>query len=455
MTLGRGIIAELTEIVGPAQLLDSPELTEKYRIDWTGRFRADDAIVARPSTVDEIAAIIKICGDRGIAIVPQGGNTGLVGGSVPLDGELVVSTERLIGVESVHATTGLLVAAAGTPLAHVQRAAHKAGWGYGVDIASRDTATIGGTVATNAAGLRVLRYGATRAQVTSIAFVDGTGTTHALSAGTLRDNTGFHMPSVMCGSEGTLGLITQVRVSLVPDYPERTTALVRFDDPRDAACAVESVRGFLPSVESAELFFASGVELVCMAFGLALPFAENTGGYVLVEIADTSDQTEQLGDVVASWRGVADVAVAHDSSGRKRLWQYRERHTEAIATIGTPHKLDVAVPPGMLADFIDAVPDVVAHVDPVATVWLFGHGGEAAVHVNVTGLAANDDTVDNAVLQLVADFGGSISAEHGIGTAKLGWIGLAHDPESLALRCRLKAAFDPHNIMNPNVLTAG
>jgi FAD/FMN-containing dehydrogenase len=447
-------IAALRAITGPSAIVDDPELTDRYRHDWTGRFGTDDAVtVARPGTADEVAAIVALCAEEDVAIVTQGGNTGLVGGSVPLAGELVVSTERLSGIGAVDETTGLLSAGAGTPLAVVQQAAGDHGWRYGVDIASRDSATIGGTVATNAGGLHVLRYGATRAQVTGVAFVDGTGASHDMARATLRDNTGYDLPGLLCGSEGTLGIVTAVRVRLVPEFPSRTAALLRFADPADAAAGVEALRGALPSVESAEFFFAPGLELVCATFSYPPPFAETAGGYVLVEVADTDDRTAALGATVESLSGVTEVAVADDPPGRARLWRYRERHTEAIATVGVPHKLDVAVPPGTLAEFVARVTGTVRAVDPEANVWLFGHGGEASVHVNITGTADGDDAVDDAVLGLVVDLGGSISAEHGIGTAKRAWIDRVQDPAERRLRARLKAAFDPHGIMNPGVLT--
>lgn len=444
----------LRTITGPVGFVDDPELTTRYRWDWTGRFGTDDPVtVARPGTTDEVAAIVRLCVEHEVAVVPQGGNTGLVGGSVPLAGELVVSTERLRGVAAVDATAGLLTARAGTPLAAVQHAAADHGWRYGVDIASRDSATIGGTVATNAGGLHVLRYGATRAQLTGVAFVDGTGARHELGGTNLRDNTGYDLPGLLCGSEGTLGIITDVRVRLVADLGFRTTALLRFAEVDDAAVAVEAIRGALPSIESAEFFFAPGLELVCAAFSYPPPFAETTGGYVLVEVADTEDRTGALATAVDGLSGVSDVAVADDAGGRARLWRYRERHTEAIATVGVPHKLDVAVPPGTLADFVGRVADVVASVDPDARVWLFGHGGEASVHVNVTGPAADDETTDDAVLDLVVAMGGSISAEHGIGTAKRTRLDQLRDRADRDLRNRLRDAFDPHRIMNPGVLT--
>jgi len=436
--------------VGDAHVLSDPDVTERYRVDWTGRFRADNATVVRPANTEEVAAVVRACRENGVAIVAQGGNTGLVGGGVPLDGEIVLSLERFNTIEVVNEVAGHVLVGAGATLASVQAAARDAGWAYGVDIASRGTATIGGTVATNAGGLHVLRYGDTRRQVMGVELVTGAGDVLQVLAGTLRDNTGYHLPSLVCGSEGTLGVVTRVRLRLVPQFSERAVALLRFDNPADAANAAESLRRHVPAAESIELFFEPGVTLVCDAFGLAPPFATTTGGYVLIEAADTTDPTEQLADAVAALSGVADVAVAPDSTRRAALWQYRELHTQAIATAGIPHKLDVAVPPGTMAAFLAEVGPAIAAVAPNARVFNFGHAGEAAIHVNVIGPGPDDYAVDNAVLRLVMEHGGSISAEHGIGRAKRDWV--SRDPVETALRQRIKAAFDPSGIMNPTVL---
>lgn len=454
MTPTPAFVRGLVEILGPTNVLSAADVTAHYRRDWTGRFVAPDAIVARPAASIEVAEIIRLCLRHEVAVVPQGGNTGLVGGSVPLGGELVLSSERLSGVESVTAGAGVLHALAGTPLAVVQAAAGEHGWGYGVDIASRDSATIGGTVATNAGGLRVARYGDTRHQVVGVEVVTGEGEIVSQMSGTLRNNTGYHLPSLLTGSEGTLGVLTRVALRLVPRFERRTTALLRFDDAAGAADSAEALRGLLPSVESIELFFPSGVALVCSVFGLPLPFGDNQGGYVLVEAAGDDDPTAALAAAVDGIGGVADVAVADDPTARSRLWRYRELHTEAIASVGTAHKLDVALPPGRLAEFTGRVAAVVAEATPAATTWLFGHGGESAVHVNITGLVNDDYRADEAVLSLVLDMGGSISAEHGIGRAKRPWLPRVYSEDDLALLRRIKAAFDPAGIMNPAVLVA-
>jgi FAD/FMN-containing dehydrogenase len=442
------VIQATREIVGAQYVIDDPEVMERYVVDWTGRFRGTALAVVRPSSTAEVAAIVEAGRRREVAIVPQGGNTGLVGGSVPAAGEVVLSLERMTAIEDVNSVAGQVTAQAGVTLSALQTAARDAGWDYGIDISARDSATIGGNVATNAGGLRVLRYGDTRRQLAGVEFVTGTGNVITDLSGTLRDNTGYHLPSLVCGSEGTLGVVTRARLRLVPQLTERSTALLRFGNRRDACVSAETLRRVLPTAESVELFFEEGVRVVCDAFGIAPPFADLSGGYVLVEAADVVDPTPQLAAAVATLHGVDDVAVATDAPRRAALWQHRELHTEAIGRIGIPHKLDVAVPPGTMADFLDALPAVVGD----ARVIPFGHAGEAAVHVNVLGPAPDDETIDDAVLRLVADFGGSISAEHGIGRAKTRWLDLAQSPEEQALRSRIKAAFDPDGIMNPGVL---
>ena len=452
MVPDKAFIGELDEVVGTVNVLTDPELTHHYRRDWTGRFVAPSATVVRPGDVTEVAAIIELCRKHHVAVVPQGGNTGLVAGAVPISGELVVSTERLTGIESVSAGSGGLTALAGTPLATVQQAALDHGWAYGVDIASRDSATIGGTVATNAGGLRVSRYGDSRQQVVGIEMVAGTAEIISEMSGTLRNNTGYHLPSLVAGSEGTLGILTRVALRLVPRFHSRTAALLRFENPSDATNSAERLRGLIPGAESIELFFGDGLQLVCSTFSMAPPFPTTDGGYVLVEVAGQDDQTAGLAEAVEALAGVSDVAVADDSTGRARLWRYRELHTEAIAALGVAHKLDVAVPPGTLDHFMTVVPETIRKVAPQATTWLFGHAGESAVHVNVTGLGNDDYSADEAVLNLVIAMGGSISAEHGIGRTKLSWMGLAHSEADLALLRRIKSAFDPDGIMNPAVL---
>jgi FAD/FMN-containing dehydrogenase len=191
------LLTNLRKIVGAANVLDDPELTQRYLVDWTGRFHGAGLAVVRPVATAEVAAVVKVCCANGVGVVPQGGNTGLVGGSVPLDDEIVLSLERMANVADVNAVAGHALVDAGTTLSALQTAAREAGWAFGVDTSARDSATIGGNIATNAGGLRVLRYGDTRRQLVGIEFVTGTGEIVSSLSGTLRDNTGYHLPSVL------------------------------------------------------------------------------------------------------------------------------------------------------------------------------------------------------------------------------------------------------------------
>jgi FAD/FMN-containing dehydrogenase len=452
--VGTGFLRDLESIVGREHVLTDPEVVASYTTDWTGRFVGPTGAVVRPGATDEVAAIVAACRDAGVGVVPQGGNTGLVGGSVPLEGELVVALTRLTDL-AVDAAAGQATVGAGVPIARLEAAAVAIGMGYGIDLASRDSATVGGTVATNAGGTRVMRYGDTRAQLVGVEAVLGTGAVVSHVAGLTRDNTGYHLPSLLAGSEGTLGIVTRARVRLVARGTERAVALLAFDAVADAMAAVALLRRAPIGIEAVEFMLREGVELVCALDAQALPFASSYAAYVLVEAAGHDDVIERLSDVVAAIGDfVREVAVATDAPRRAALWHYREAHTEAINRVGTPHKLDVALPAAGLAAFVDEVPRRLHEWNPLAQVWLFGHAADGNVHVNVTGVDPDDDAIDDLVLRLVADAGGSISAEHGIGRAKARWLHLNRTPAELGTFRAIKAALDPDGIMNPGVLLA-
>ena len=447
-----GLLEELAAAVGPNHVVVDPEVAASYGLDWTGRFRGDPSAVVRPGDTAEVAAVIAVCKEAGAALVPQGGNTGLVGGGVPLAGEVVLSLRRLAGVTDVDPLGGQLSVGAGTTVVDVQRAAGSAGWTYGVDLASRDSATIGGTIATNAGGLQVLRHGSTRAQLVGFEAVLGTGETVSHMGGLIKDNTGYDLGGLLCGSEGTLGVVTAARVRLVPQSPERVTTIVAFSSIAAAVDAASFLRRSLPELQSLEFFLQPGLNLVCRSSSIAGPFLDEHRAYLLAEAASQHDPVLTMAAVLDSLASVEDVAVATEPTRRAQLWRYREGHTEAINTLGAPHKLDVTLPAPMLATFIDHVPDVVRAADQGATTWLFGHVGDGNVHVNVTGLRPDDLNVDDRVMHYAAELGGSISSEHGIGTAKRPWLHLNRSEAEIAAFRRLKMALDPAGILNPNVL---
>lgn len=417
--------------------------TAPYETDWTGRTTGRALAVALPTTVDEVTAVLRVCADAGVGVTVQGGNTGLVAGAVP-DGTVVLCTRRLVGLGPVEA--GAVVAGAGQTLADVQAHARRAGWDYGVDMASRDSATVGGTVATNAGGIHVVAHGATRAQVLGAEVVLADGSVVRRLGGLAKDATGYDLSQLVVGSEGTLGVVTAVRLRLVPRPTTVETALVGVASVEAASALVEHVRRTAIGLRAAELVLADGIALVRSVTGLPAPLAVPAAAYVVLET------TSGLLEALASALDVVDATVAADAGDAARLWAYRERMTEAVARLalqrGVPHKLDVSLPFAALAPFLADLPGVTAG----CVVHTWGHIGDGNLHVNVLGPAPDDESVDDAVLRLAASYGGSIGAEHGIGRAKRRWLPLSRSPAELAAMRAVKAALDPTALLNPGVL---
>ena len=450
--LPAGFMGPVVDALGIAHVLTEPSMIAGHEVDWTGRFHGRTGAVLRPGSTAEAAVIVGEARRWGVALVPQGGNTGLAGGAVPAEGSAVVDCRRLATIDDVDEVAGQLTAGAGASIASVQAAAREAGWAYGVDWAARDTATIGGSVATDAGGLRFVRHGGTRRQLLGVEAVLGSGSVVRHLPRVEKDNTGYDLAALLCGSEGTLGVVTAVRVRLVPPDGPLATALVAFASVADAVAAASHLRRELPLLDAVELMTATGLGLVCRQAGLALPFDPLPVAALLVEAGHPVDPAAALGDAVAGLTGVTDAAVAVDSIRRRELWRYREGHTEAIARLGVPHKLDVTLPVGELAEFVVGAPGLVASVAPGASVWCFGHAADGNVHVNVTGVGPADDEVDDVILNRVASLGGSISAEHGIGRAKRRWLHLARSADEISAMRAVKGALDPDGVMNPGVL---
>lgn len=448
------LLESLRTIVGDRHCLVEPALRAGYETDWTRRFSGSALAVVRPGSLEEVAALLRACADAGVGVVPQGGNTGLVGGSVPRDGEVVVSLLRLNAIGDLDADAGELTVGAGVTLAAAQEAARHAGWEVGVDLGARDSATIGGMVATNAGGVNVLRHGPMRSRLLGFEAVRADGSVLRRLPGMPKDNTGYDLGGLLAGSEGTLAVITRVRLRLVPRLEHRAVAVVGFPSTSDAVLAAGRLRRELGSLLALELFTDAGLELVMRHAHVAPPFAARRPAYLLIEVgSDVADPTDEL---VAALDGARvdeeAAAVAADPGGRHRLWQLRERHTESVNAEGVPHKLDVSVPMARYAELVERAPQVVAAVDGSARTICYGHVGDGNVHVNVLGPAPEDEATDDAVLGLVLELGGSVSAEHGIGVAKVDWLVRDRGPEAIEIMRATKRAWDPAGILNPGVL---
>jgi FAD/FMN-containing dehydrogenase len=452
------LLERLSAVVGARHVFDDPDLRAPYETDWTGRWSGRARAVVRPADAEQVAAVLRACLAAGAPVIAQGGNTGLVGGGVPRgDGvEVVVSLSRLDAVGRVDASSGDVIVGAGATLARVQEAARAVGWDVGVDLAARDSATIGGMVATNAGGVHVLRYGEMAEQVIGLVAVTMAGEVLGHVPALRKDNSGYHWPALLAGSEGTLALVTDVHLKLVPHLPDRVVALVGLAD-LDALLPIAGrLRRNLPSLRALEVMFADGVVLAHDYNRLPLPLPGPPPVVLLAEVADAAGSgaglVDALGALLTGGPGVLSTAVADDESGAQRLWRTREDHTAAINALGVPHKLDVTLPTATLVRFADEVRALVASMAPTARLVLFGHVGDGNLHVNILGLAPDDDTVDRAVLELVARLGGSISAEHGIGVAKRAELPLTRSAAEIATMRAIKAALDPHALLNPGVI---
>jgi FAD/FMN-containing dehydrogenase len=449
--------AALTSAVGSGHVLLDPELRASYETDWTGRFTGDSRAVVRPGTAAEVAGVLQACAHARVPVVVQGGNTGLVGGSVPAaeltDGApVVLVTTRLTELSDVSVAARQVTAGAGVTLAALTAHARAAGLDFGVDLGARDSATVGGMAATNAGGIRVVRYGSMRDQVAGAEAVLMDGRIIRRLGGLAKDSTGYDIGHLLAGSEGTLAVLTKLRLRLVPAERERAVAFVAVGGAADAVDLLTALRPHLPGLCAAELCFPSGIALVARHLGVRPPLQGAGEAYVLVE---TAGQDDPLGDLLAALQDcpqVLDATVGTSATDRAQLWALREGHTEAINALGVPVKLDVSVPMDRLAELVRRLPDTVAAAHPGARLIVFGHLAEANLHVNVLAAAGDAEQVTGTVLSLVASLGGSISSEHGVGRAKASWLGLSRSQAEIDVMRSVKTAFDPLGLLNPGVL---
>ncbi len=444
------LVAELADVAGAEHVLTDPDMTASYTTDWTRRYRGAARCVVRPGSAAEVAGVVRACARHDAPLVPQGGNTGLVGGSVPAGGEVLISARRLRGLDPVDTLAAQVTAGAGVTIAALRAHAAAAGLEYGVNLASRDSATVGGTIATNAGGIHTIRYGGTRAQLLGIEAVLADGSLISRLSGLLADNTGYDLAQLLAGSEGTLAVITAARLRLWPAEPPAVTVLAGVDGIGAATALQAEIRDRVPVLRAAEYFEAAGLDLVCALTGLPMPLGRAYSAYLLAETAGPVDSSERLAEVPV----LAEAAVAVDAPGRAALWAYRERHTEAISAAGIPHKMDIALPLHRIAAFRAGLDEAVrasgAGSEP--RVIVFGHIAAGNLHVNILGPDPEDDAADEAVFRLAAAHGGTISAEHGIGRAKAPFLGLSRSPQEIAAMRAIKAGLDPAGILSPGVL---
>ncbi|WP_310475554.1 FAD-binding oxidoreductase [Sandarakinorhabdus sp.] len=431
-------------------------------VDWRGRYRGATPLLLLPRDVPTLQAIVRAAAAHRVALVPQGGNTGLVGGGIPpADGSAVlVSLARMNRIRQIDAAGQLLVAEAGVILADVHAAAAEHGLVFPLSLGAKGSATVGGLAATNAGGVQVLRHGTMRALVAGLEAVLPDGSVLHQLQGLAKDNTGLDIKQLLIGAEGTLGFITAVALKLVPAPRHRAVGWAGVDRPQRALALLARLRQLSGGqVESFELIPAAGVDLVVTHLGLAPPLAGHHAWQCLVELAGPQPLDELLAEGLAD---ADDAVIAQSESQAAALWRRREELPLAERSDGPAVHHDIAVPVSAMADFAEVAAAAIEAEFSGARVLAFGHLGDGNLHFNVRApqdsaggegaaawIAHHRAAITARVHEMVAAAGGSISAEHGIGVMKRDDLRRLGDPARLAAMRAVKQALDPGGIMNP------
>ncbi len=464
------VLHALKTAVGDDGWSDDPQRIEPKLTEWRDRWRGNTPLLLLPRSTVDVSAVVRICAEHRIAVTPQGGNTGLVGGQIP-DGEVLLSLDRMRRVREVSTLDDVIVVEAGAPLAAVQAAAAEAGRFFPLSLASEGSATIGGLVSTNAGGTAVLRYGTMRDLVLGLEAVLPDGSVFQGLKRLRKDNTGYDLKQLLIGGEGTLGVVTGAALKLFPILRSRAVAMVGLGSPDDAIRLLERAKAESGGgVEAFELMSRLGVEFALRNIpDVRDPLSEPYPWCALIEIASpeagaAEAAMERLLTSALEQGLIQDAALAQSQTQAKAFWRLREEQSAAQKPEGTTWKHDVSVPVSQVSAFIAQADAAVRAFSPGVRITAFGHVGDGNIHYDVlqsldgdraalgAAHAAKRDEGSRLVHDIVDRLGGSISAEHGLGVMKSGEALRYKTPETVALMRGVRAAFDPQKIMNPRVL---
>jgi FAD/FMN-containing dehydrogenase len=463
-------IDAFARIVGEDHAIRDEEAMSPYLVEWRDRYRGKAALVLKPGQTEEVAAILKLANDTKTAIVPQGGNTGLVGGQIPFETghEVVVALERLDRVRDIDLASNTMTVEAGLVLAQAQQVAASAGRLFPLSLASEGSAQIGGVLATNAGGTAVLAYGSARELALGLEVVLADGRIWNGLTSLRKDNSGYDLKDLMIGSEGTLGIITAAVLRLLPKVAEKVTCMAGLS-------ALETAPAFFarvleragPALTAFEILPRIGIEFVLAhANAVRDPFASPYPWYVLFDLTSPREGEELMllaESVLGEGLGVGEVdsaVIASSLAQGEELWRLRDMMSEVQKHEGGSIKHDIAVPVARVPEFVARANQLVALLIPGARPVPFGHLGDGNIHYNVSQPPGMDraiflnywEALNAAVHEIVLDLDGSISAEHGIGRLKRDLLPHAKEPVELELMGKIKAVFDPNGILNPGKL---
>lgn len=463
MTAPANVIASLAEIVGPKGVVaqsDWPPYLREMRGRWPGRA----SMIVAPSSAEETAKIVRLCAAEKIAVTPQGGNTGLVGGQMPLNGEILISMKRMKKIRSASAEGMTLTVDAGVTLHEAQEAAAKIDRLFPLSIGSEGTCQIGGVISTNAGGVNVLRYGNMRDLVLGIEAVLPNGEIWNGLKSLRKDNTGYDLKQLFIGGEGTLGVITGAALKLYPRPRERSTVFAGLASPEKALALLSRAQGASGgNVTSFELMSRFSISLVLKHIpNTRDPLAAEYPWYALVEFSSgrqgaLREEVEAILSDALDGEEILDATIAENEAQAAAFWHMRHSMSEAMRPEGGQAKYDVSVPVESVPAFLKDAGAVVERACPGARIIAFGHMGDGNIHYDVLQPTGGDraafdraqDAVERAVYDVIDRHRGSISAEHGVGLARRDDIARRKQPAEIAMMRAIKAALDPQGLMNP------
>ena len=463
----RSFIEEIQAIVGPAGLITLPQEVAPYASDWRKRYLGRPAAVVKPASTAEVAEVVRACAESRTVVVPQGGNTGLCGAATPdaSGTQIVLNLSRMNRVRAIDTRNNTMTVEAGCVLANLQNTAEEAGRLFPLSLAAEGSCEIGGNLSTNAGGTAVLRYGNARELVLGLEVVLPSGEVWDGLRGLRKDNTGYDLKQLFIGAEGTLGVITAAVLKLFPLPKSHATVVVALETPEKAVALLERALGACGErLTGFELFSDFCLSLVLKHFReTAAPFPRRFPHYVLMELSDTQSGegvrvlVESMLEAALEERNILDAAVAQSETQSRSFWSLREFISEAQAHEGPNIKHDVSIPISRISEFIATTDAELERAYRGLRMVTFGHLGDGNVHYNVSapeGVAPgvfvmHTAAINRIVHDSVARFGGSISAEHGLGQLKREEIRRYKSSLELELMRKIKRSLDPHGIMNP------
>lgn len=455
-------LTELTGIIGDAACVTDPQALEPHVTEWRNVLRGRALALAAPGSTAEVADVVRLCAAAGIAIVPQGGNTGLCGGAIPDESgqQLILSTARLDRIRSLDPEDFSMIAEAGCILATLQEAAREVDRYFPLSLSAEGSCQIGGNLATNAGGINVVRYGTARQQVLGLEVVLADGSVLEGLRTLHKDTAGYDLKQLFIGSEGTLGIITAAALRLYPSPGNTTTLMLAVPEAGNAVSFLARMRAILGDrVESFELISRFALELVERHIGgMSFPLESGNGWFVLTEVAtDEPDDARLEGLLRKAFESglIVDAVIAKNMAESDSLWRARHAVSEAQKYEGPSIKHDISVPVGTMQAFLQRCEEQLQALEPAIKPVIFGHVGDGNLHYNLTvteSLAADPARVERltrTIYDLVAALGGSFSAEHGVGVTKRAWLEIYRTPVEVELMRRLKKTLDPQGLLNP------